>query len=92
MSRTVNPEWNERFTFKVADPNTAKLHFKVKDHERFHTNRTLGEFTIPVSQVPEVEELMECTMDNNVRGTVKLSLLYVPDYAVLDLPDSQGTS
>eukprot|EP00049_Salpingoeca_infusionum_P015673 m.306924 g.306924 ORF g.306924 m.306924 type:complete len:1497 (+) comp15928_c0_seq1:215-4705(+) len=92
ISRTVNPEWNERFTFKVLNPATARLLFKIKDHERFHANRTLGQFTIPVSQVPEVEEMIEHPLDGDVRGSVKLSLLFVPDWQVQDVPDKQATA
>lgn len=45
---TVNPEWEEAFTFFIQDPNKQDIDIQVKDADRV---QTLGSLTIPLSRL-----------------------------------------
>uniref|UniRef100_A0AAQ5XQ96 Extended synaptotagmin-like protein 1b n=1 Tax=Amphiprion ocellaris TaxID=80972 RepID=A0AAQ5XQ96_AMPOC len=45
---TVNPEWEEAFTFFIQDPRKQDIDIQVKDADRV---QTLGSLTIPLSRV-----------------------------------------
>uniref|UniRef100_A0A1A8FVB5 Extended synaptotagmin-like protein 1b n=1 Tax=Nothobranchius korthausae TaxID=1143690 RepID=A0A1A8FVB5_9TELE len=45
---TVNPEWEEAFTFFVQDPHKQDIKIQVKDADRV---QTLGSLTIPLSRM-----------------------------------------
>ncbi|XP_072238428.1 uncharacterized protein esyt1b [Leuresthes tenuis] len=45
---TVNPEWEEAFTFFIQDPRKQNLNIQVKDADRV---QTLGSLTIPLSRI-----------------------------------------
>uniref|UniRef100_A0A3P9PLB5 Extended synaptotagmin 1 n=1 Tax=Poecilia reticulata TaxID=8081 RepID=A0A3P9PLB5_POERE len=51
---TVNPEWEEAFTFFIPDPRTQDINIQVKDADRV---QTLGSLTIPLSRVLETSHL-----------------------------------
>uniref|UniRef100_A0A3B4A7X6 Uncharacterized protein n=1 Tax=Periophthalmus magnuspinnatus TaxID=409849 RepID=A0A3B4A7X6_9GOBI len=45
---TVNPEWEEAFTFFIQDPRTQNVDIQVKDADRV---QTLGSLSIPLSRL-----------------------------------------
>uniref|UniRef100_A0A665X934 Extended synaptotagmin-like protein 1b n=1 Tax=Echeneis naucrates TaxID=173247 RepID=A0A665X934_ECHNA len=45
---TVNPEWEEAFTFFIHDPHKQDIDIQVKDADRV---QTLGSLTIPLSRL-----------------------------------------
>ncbi|TMS19121.1 Extended synaptotagmin-1 [Larimichthys crocea] len=45
---TVNPEWEEAFTFFIQDPRKQDIDIQVKDADRV---QTLGSLTIPLSRL-----------------------------------------
>uniref|UniRef100_A0A3B4Z4H5 Extended synaptotagmin-1-like n=1 Tax=Stegastes partitus TaxID=144197 RepID=A0A3B4Z4H5_9TELE len=45
---TINPEWEEAFTFFIQDPRKQDIDIQVKDADRV---QTLGSLTIPLSRV-----------------------------------------
>ncbi|XP_074532053.1 extended synaptotagmin-1 isoform X2 [Halichoeres trimaculatus] len=45
---TVNPEWEEAFTFFIQDPHKQDIDIQVKDADRV---QTLGSLTIPMSRL-----------------------------------------
>ncbi|XP_069564869.1 extended synaptotagmin-1 [Brachyistius frenatus] len=45
---TVNPEWEEAFTFFIQDPSKQDIDIQVKDADRV---QTLGSLTIPLSRL-----------------------------------------
>ncbi|KAF7654454.1 hypothetical protein LDENG_00069620 [Lucifuga dentata] len=45
---TVNPEWEEAFTFFIQDPNKQDIDIQVKDADHV---QTLGSLTIPLSRL-----------------------------------------
>lgn len=45
---TVNPEWEEAFTFFIQDPRKQDIDIQVKDADRV---QTLGSLTVPLSRV-----------------------------------------
>ncbi|XP_061147662.1 extended synaptotagmin-1 [Syngnathus typhle] len=47
-STTVNPEWEEAFTFFIQDPRKQDIDIQVKDVDRV---QTLGSLSIPLSRV-----------------------------------------
>uniref|UniRef100_A0A3B5QWR7 Extended synaptotagmin 1 n=1 Tax=Xiphophorus maculatus TaxID=8083 RepID=A0A3B5QWR7_XIPMA len=51
---TVNPEWEEAFTFFIQDPRAKDINVQVKDADRV---QTLGNLTIPLSRVLETSHL-----------------------------------
>ncbi|XP_007566125.1 extended synaptotagmin-1-like [Poecilia formosa] len=51
---TVNPEWEEAFTFFIPDPRAQDINVQVKDADRV---QTLGSLTIPLSRVLETSHL-----------------------------------
>ncbi|XP_036007473.1 extended synaptotagmin-1 [Fundulus heteroclitus] len=51
---TINPEWEEAFTFFIQDPRTQDISIQVKDADRV---QTLGSLTIPLSRVLEASHL-----------------------------------
>ncbi|XP_038143958.1 extended synaptotagmin-1 [Cyprinodon tularosa] len=51
---TINPEWEEAFTFFIQDPRTQEINIQVKDADRV---QTLGKVTIPLSHVMKTSHL-----------------------------------
>ncbi|XP_061688111.1 extended synaptotagmin-1 isoform X2 [Syngnathoides biaculeatus] len=51
---TVNPEWEEAFTFFIQDPRNQDIDIQVKDVDRV---QTLGSLTIPLSRVLSTSDL-----------------------------------
>nr|XP_046239959.1 extended synaptotagmin-1 isoform X1 [Scatophagus argus] len=51
---TVNPEWEEAFTFFIQDPRKQDIDIQVKDADRV---QTLGTLTIPLSRVLSSSDL-----------------------------------
>uniref|UniRef100_A0A3Q2DLX3 Extended synaptotagmin-like protein 1b n=1 Tax=Cyprinodon variegatus TaxID=28743 RepID=A0A3Q2DLX3_CYPVA len=51
---TINPEWEEAFTFFIQDPRTQEINIQVKDADRV---QTLGKVTIPLSHVLKTSHL-----------------------------------
>ncbi|KAK5614739.1 hypothetical protein CRENBAI_018701 [Crenichthys baileyi] len=51
---TINPEWEEAFTFFIQDPRSQDISIQVKDADRV---QTLGSLSIPLSRVLETSHL-----------------------------------
>ncbi|MEQ2262801.1 hypothetical protein XENORESO_021694, partial [Xenotaenia resolanae] len=51
---TINPEWEEAFTFFIQDPCSQDISIQVKDADRV---QTLGNLSIPLSRVLETSHL-----------------------------------
>ncbi|XP_067316530.1 extended synaptotagmin-1 isoform X2 [Pseudorasbora parva] len=51
---TVNPQWEDAFTFFIRDPSTQNISVQVKDNDRV---QVLGSLSIPVSQLLSSPEL-----------------------------------
>ncbi|KAM4740364.1 uncharacterized protein esyt1b [Anableps anableps] len=51
---TINPEWEEAFTFFIQDPRAQNINVQVKDADRV---QNLGSLTIPLSRVLETSHL-----------------------------------
>uniref|UniRef100_A0A673L553 Extended synaptotagmin-like protein 1b n=1 Tax=Sinocyclocheilus rhinocerous TaxID=307959 RepID=A0A673L553_9TELE len=91
---TVNPQWEDAFTFFIRDPSKQDISVQVKDNDRV---QDLGSLSIPVSQllsepdlmldqwtssvsVPEEEEVPEVTEDPEVSSSDDLRPLHtIPD-------------
>uniref|UniRef100_A0A670XUK1 C2 domain-containing protein n=1 Tax=Pseudonaja textilis TaxID=8673 RepID=A0A670XUK1_PSETE len=48
MHATLNPRWNETFTFTVQVPDLALIRFVVEDQMAVLANDFLGQFTLPL--------------------------------------------
>ncbi|KAG7218252.1 hypothetical protein INR49_020500 [Caranx melampygus] len=51
---TVNPEWEEAFTFFIHDPHKQDIDIQVKDADRV---QTLGSLTVPLSRLMSTSHL-----------------------------------
>ncbi|XP_076012613.1 extended synaptotagmin-1-like isoform X2 [Genypterus blacodes] len=51
---TIDPEWEEAFTFFIQDPNKQDIDIQVKDADRV---QTLGSLTIPLSRLLSTSNL-----------------------------------
>ncbi|KAJ9539978.1 hypothetical protein OSB04_026484 [Centaurea solstitialis] len=87
-----NPEWNQKFTFRVEYPGVdqqPKLVLKIMDHDTFSSDDYIGQTTIYLKEVLEAgvekgrSELrtQKCSVvDNNqsYRGDIRVGLTFTP--------------
>ncbi|XP_063868771.1 synaptotagmin 1-like isoform X12 [Scylla paramamosain] len=84
--KTLNPVFNETFTFKVpyADIMSKTLVFGIYDFDRFSKHDQIGEVKIPLCQVDlaqtieEWRDLVSVEGDGGQLGDICFSLRYVP--------------
>ncbi|XP_037778309.1 synaptotagmin 1-like isoform X14 [Penaeus monodon] len=84
--KTLNPVFNETFTFKVpyADIMSKTLVFGIYDFDRFSKHDQIGEVKIPLCQVDlaqtieEWRDLLSVEGDGGQLGDICFSLRYVP--------------
>ncbi|UXI16132.1 hypothetical protein NH340_JMT02075 [Sarcoptes scabiei] len=84
--KTLNPVFNETFTFKVpyAEITTKTLVFAVYDFDRFSKHDQIGEVKIPLNQIDlaqTIEEWRDLTSVEDAQGQlgdICFSLRYVP--------------
>lgn len=55
IRKTLNPSWNEEFTFKVDDLS-EELHISLWDEDKFLVDDFLGQVKVPVSKVLDSEK------------------------------------
>jgi len=46
-----NPVWHQTFSFNVSNSESEVLHVKVYDHNHIHSDREIGELSIPLSDL-----------------------------------------
>jgi Ca2+-dependent lipid-binding protein len=51
IKKSLNPAWEEKFQFGVANTNTDAVFIRVSDWDRFSANDSLGEVTIPLLDI-----------------------------------------
>ncbi|KAG8389864.1 hypothetical protein BUALT_Bualt01G0023100 [Buddleja alternifolia] len=57
--KTLNPEWNEEFTFVVKEPETQVLKLNVYDWDQVGSHEKMGMNTIPLKDLtPEVPKVV----------------------------------
>ncbi len=78
VSKSLNPEWNENFTFPVTDVTDA-IHVLVYDQDRFHDPLFLGRVAVPLlpllgsdpRRIERVEELSLALKDKRLEKRAK---------------------
>jgi len=77
-SGTLNPKWNEEFTFRVKHPLKKKIHIKVYDDDGFSRDDCIGEIDYDLNKIKmgQGPKELEKTIDMNWMGMVKGATLY----------------
>jgi Ca2+-dependent lipid-binding protein len=55
VKKTLEPEWNEEFRFRVTDAMSQSLHIKIFDWDAVGKDDLLGERRIPLIDIADVE-------------------------------------
>ncbi|XP_058684862.1 synaptotagmin-3-like [Poecile atricapillus] len=88
LRRTLNPEWDETFSFGVpfAELPARRLHFSVYDFDRFSRHDLIGQVVLDNlleaaearPEVPIWRDIQEGTGEKAELGEVNFSLCYLP--------------
>jgi len=90
QERTLNPFWDEVFTFHALDKK-AVLRIKVMDHDKFSANDFMGKLEIPASfmtpgkRVQNWHALQGRNKKDQITGDLDLILEYItPDHPIIE--------
>ncbi|KAL6071210.1 RPS6 protein kinase [Balamuthia mandrillaris] len=89
--KTLDPKWNETFTFKVYSPTT--IHLEVWDKDLFTADDFLGQVDIPLSDLSKDEEVDDWYSLNRRRsgefvcGQIHLNIHYTSEQKRISVDD-----
>jgi Ca2+-dependent lipid-binding protein len=80
VSKTLNPHWDETFTFEgtLGDLTSESLQVEIFDKDRITRDDSLGSAAINLLELREVHE-KDVEAELSVKGIVSLRLTWVPD-------------
>jgi hypothetical protein len=83
IKRSINPTWNETFTFRVANPAQERLTIQVYDWDRFTRDDPIGYCQISVNDLVRGIPTMRTMQLQNARcGTLSVELTAL-DFGVM---------
>lgn len=71
-SNTLNPQWNEEFTYGVHEKQIAtdSVKFAVKDKDRFGSDDSIGTVEVPLSQLTAQPRDFQLKLERVDTGTL----------------------
>eukprot|EP00168_Porphyra_purpurea_P007996 TRINITY_DN20041_c0_g1_i1.p2 TRINITY_DN20041_c0_g1~~TRINITY_DN20041_c0_g1_i1.p2 ORF type:complete len:127 (+),score=36.06 TRINITY_DN20041_c0_g1_i1:30-383(+) len=75
-SNTLNPQWNEEFTYGVHEEQIATdaIKFVVKDKDRFGSDDNIGTIEVPLSQLTAQPRDFQLKLERVDTGTLNCRL------------------
>ena len=91
IKNDLNPRWDEKFSFMIADPASERLHFEVKDHNKVMSDDNMGHYYMGLAgliqgQVKEEEFIL----NGCKKGTITVRVMAV-DFSSETPPPVSGS-